>query len=190
MPLRPTSQGFGSTLGKRLFGTSSRSVIQRKLQVAAKGGALQSALKAQGVKGGMTARKLTQILTGDAAGTSSMHDLKGAVEALQSMGVTAENDTKVGTILSETTKRAQQDEQVKLTGNLRPNALAMAGSQASLNARIAANRLAREGGEVSEKPLEQARSIKEIRETLRNLGINPQKNRPRPGFGKSSEPTS
>ncbi len=177
-------QSLGSTVGKRLFGTANSSVIQRKIKSLDKA-ALSSALKAQGIKGGMTARKIADVLTGKAVSGSTRH-LGGTIRALQDLGVTVEKDARMGTIMAESTKRAQQDESYKATGSVRPSALNL-GANASLGTRIAASRLASEGGEQSQKPVEHARSIKEIRETLRALGIRDPK-LPRPGFGRADAP--
>ena len=165
----PSLQGVGSTVGKRLFGTSNPTVIQRKIHKLGQTGELQKALKDHGVRGGLTARKMADVLTGKAS-AGSTRQLGGAIKALQSIGATVEQGTKSGTILMESGKRALQDETVKQTGSLRPSALDF-GKKASLGARIAAARMATEGVEVHEKPLEQARSIREVRETLRALGM-------------------
>ncbi len=166
----PSLQGVGSTVGKRLFGTSNPTVIQRKIQKLGKTGELQKALKDHGVRGGLTARKMADVLTGKAS-AGSTRQLGGAIRALQSIsGATVEEGAKSGTILMESGKRALQDETVKQMGSFRPNALTL-GAKASLGARVAAARMATEGVEVHEKPLEQARSIREVRETLRALGI-------------------
>lgn len=179
MPIRPSAQTLGSTVGKRLFGTANASMIQRKIQSIDKD-ALRAALKAQGIKGGMTARKIAETLTGKNSAGSARH-LGRTVKALQSTGVTNEATESMGKIMMDSTKRAVQDEQIKATA-ARPSVLNLA--QGSIGARVAASRMAREGGDVSEKPLEQARSIAEIRETLRSLGINDRRILPRPGFGK------
>jgi hypothetical protein len=168
MPL-PSASGVGSTVGKRLFGTSNPTIIARKIQKLGKTGDLQKALKDHGVRGGLTARKMADVLTGK-ADPASTRQLGGAIRALQAIGATVEPDTKVGTILAESSRRALQDETYKQTGALRPNALNL-GMKASLGARVAAARLANEGGEHQERPLEQARSIREVRETLRALGM-------------------
>ncbi len=167
MPLRPSLQGIGSTVGKRLFGTSNTSIIQRKIQQLDKS-KLTHALKEHGVRGGMTARKMVDVLTGKAS-ASSTKQLKGAAQALQSLGVTAEPDLNTGRLITESTKRAGQDEHMVATGTLRPNAASF-GASASFGSRVAEARIAREGN-ISERPLEQARSIKEVREMLRSLGV-------------------
>ncbi len=173
---------LGSTVGKRLFGSVNASVIQRKIQSIDKD-VLRAALKDQGIKGGLTARKIAETLTGKAAGGSARH-LGRTVKALQSMGITAEDGESMGKIMMDSTKRAIQDEQIKANTS-RPSVLHLA--QGSIGARVAAARLAREGGEKSEKPLEQALSISEIRETLRGLGINDRRILPRAGFGRGEK---
>lgn len=166
MPLRPTSQSLGSTVGRRLFGTDNASTIQRKIQSIDKD-KLRAALKAQGMNAGMSARKIAETLSGKAS-AGSARQLGRTVKALQSTGATMENDAKMGRVMMESTKRAIQDDQIKAV--TRPSALSL-GSQTSIGSRIAESRYAREGAEISEKPLEQARSIREIREILKKMGI-------------------
>jgi hypothetical protein len=129
------------------------------------------------MKGGITARKIAETLTGKNSAGSARH-LGRTVKALQSMGVTVENDANMGKIMTESTKRAVQDEQIKQT-TARPNATTL--SKGSYTSNVAAARLAREGAE-PERPLEQARSIKEIRESLRKMGINDRRVLPRAGL--------
>lgn len=169
MPLLPSRASVGSTVGKRLFGTSNAQVIQRKLQRLDQD-ALKAALRAQGIRGGMTARKLAQVLTGQVS-TGTRH-LGGAVKALQSVGATQEMGD-AGHVLQQSAKRAQQDEMYRATGSLRPTAASF-GKTATIGSRVAAARAAADGEHV-EKPLEQARSIKEVREMLRELGIQSRK---------------
>ncbi|MBP7005799.1 hypothetical protein KBB27_01605 [Patescibacteria group bacterium] len=182
MALPPSNASLGSTVGKRLFGTSNASVIKRKIESIDKK-TLSAALKAQGIRGAVDARKVTQALTGEGRGLGKKH-MAAAIKAMKEVGVTQET-ASMGTIMAESTHRAQQDETYKATGSLRPNALSL-GQNATIGSRIAAARMASEGGEISEKPLEQARSIKEIRETLRSLNIVNAK-LPRPGYGKRTD---
>lgn len=169
MPLVPSRSSIGSTVGKRLFGTSNAQVIQRKLQRLDQD-SLKAALRSQGIRGGMTARKLAQVLTGQVS-TGTRH-LGGAVKALQSMGATHET-MNAGQVLQQSAKRAMQDETYRATGSLRPSAATL-GKTATIGSRVAAARAAADGEHV-EKPLEQARSIKEVREMLRELGIQSRK---------------
>ena len=169
MPLLPSRASVGSTVGKRVFGTSNPQVIQRKLQRLDQD-ALKAALRSQGFRGGMTASKLAQVLSGEVQ--TGKRNLGGAVKALQSRGATHET-MNAGQLLQQSTKRALQDESYRATGTLRPSA-ATFGKTASIGSRVAAARAAADGEHV-EKPLEQARSIKEVREMLRALGIQSRK---------------
>ena len=166
MPL-PSLQGVGSTLGKRLFGTSNSTIIQRKIQKMDQT-KLAHAFKEHGVRGDLSVRKIADVLAGKAsAGTA--RSLSGAVKALQSTGQTHETHTDTGRLMMESTKRAGQDEKMRTNDGLRPNAASF-GAKASYGSRVAEARLAREG-DISERPIEQARSIKEVRDMLRSLGV-------------------
>ena len=98
-----------------------------------------------------------------------MKHVRAATNMLKELGVSQER-ASTGQILYESAKRAEQDTTYKATGSLRPNAAQLGGANASIGSRIAAARTERDvGGE--ERPLEQARSIREVRETLRQMGI-------------------
>lgn len=119
----------------------------------------------------MDARSMTKLLTGESRGGSTSQ-IRGATNALKELGVVQER-TSTGQIMYESAKRAGQDELYKKTGSLRPNALSFQQANTTLNSRIAEARMRREGVGVEERSpeLEKARTIKDVRETLRQLGI-------------------
>ena len=91
MALPPSNASLGSTVGKRLFGTSNASVIKRKIESIDKK-TLSAALKAQGIRGAVDARKVTQALTGEGRGkTKRIRPPVHCAQTLSALGKTPQS---------------------------------------------------------------------------------------------------
>ena len=129
----------------------------------------------------MTPQRLAETLTGKRSAGSVGH-LGRTMKALQSTGLTVEGRESMGRLMMESTKRAIQDDQIR--SQMGRAKLVTLSRTPSLGSRVAEERAKREGERETEKTLEQARSITEIRETLRKLGINGRRVVPRAGLTK------